>query len=61
MSSCEYSPGDSAETAALASLLCLHAARVPARVDAADRTFVEKRMCARDRAARPRSGAIVVG
>ena len=31
----EYPPADSPETAALASLMCLHAARLPARVDAA--------------------------
>lgn len=31
----EYAPADSPETAALASLMCLHAARLPARVDAA--------------------------
>ena len=31
----DYPPADSPETAALASLMCLHAARLPARVDAA--------------------------
>jgi RNA polymerase sigma factor (sigma-70 family) len=31
----EYPPADSPETAALASLMCLHAARLPARVNAA--------------------------
>jgi RNA polymerase sigma factor (sigma-70 family) len=31
----EYPPADSPETDALASLVCLHAARLPARVDAA--------------------------
>ena len=31
----EYPPADSPETTALASLMCLHAARLPARVDAA--------------------------
>jgi RNA polymerase sigma-70 factor (ECF subfamily) len=30
----EYPPADSPETSALASLMCLHAARLPARVDA---------------------------
>jgi RNA polymerase sigma-70 factor (ECF subfamily) len=31
----EYPPADSPETSALASLMCLHSARLPARVDAA--------------------------
>jgi RNA polymerase sigma factor (sigma-70 family) len=62
----EYPPADSPETAALASLMCLHAARLPARVDAAgdlqvlldqDRSRWDARMVAEGLALLQRSAA----
>ncbi len=62
----EYPPADSPETAALASLMCLHAARLPARVDAAgdlqvlldqDRSRWDARMVAEGLAFLQRSAA----